>query len=235
MKVSELFQRLALGELSNLAMSETSQSMLKPEVHAKMILYANDGLLRLYSRYVMSEKSLIIETHEHITSYHMKVKFAESSGSNEPFKYIKDLPAEPFEGDVIKILAVYDGTGTERVLNDSENPSSLFTPQPDQLQVPNPIQGQPLGITYQARHHILKDTGNDLLQQDIDLPFFLESALQAYVASKVFSHMNGQENKVISQEHMANYEGICAELEVNDLINKTHHTSHRKLEERGFK
>lgn len=233
MQVHDLFQRLALGELSNLSIAESDDFMLKESSHPKIILYTNEGLLRIYSRYVLLEKSLIIEQVEHITTYHLLEKYAECSGSNEPFKYIKDLPGEPYDGDAIKVISVYDSAGNKRVLNDLENPSSLFTPYPDQLQVPAPINGQALGIWYQARHKPLKATG-DILNQSIDLPFSLEGALQSYIASKVFGHMSGQENLLISQGHLNNYESICLDLEAKDLINATHHTSHRKLEQRGF-
>jgi hypothetical protein len=234
MKVSELLNRLALGELSNLAIAEDPSHMLTEASHAKIILYTNEGLLRLYSRYMLRQNSLILEQVEHITFYHLKPKFAESSGSSEPFKYIKDLPNEPFTDDVIKVLDVIGEDGVERPLNDQGNPKSVFTPQINQLQVPSPVDGQALSLVYQARHPVLKDTGDTLKQQEIDLPFPLEGALQVYVAAKVYSHINGQENKQIAQEHLANFDSICVDLESNDLINFTHHTSHDKLINRGF-
>lgn len=234
MKVAELFERLSYGELSNLSISGEGSGNIIDTGKPKIILYTNEGLLRLFSRYILKQNQVIIETLQHITNYHFKKKYAESSGSNEPFKYIKDLPAEPFQEDVIKILEVFDSYGQPRLLNDKEDRRSLFTPQPDSLQVPHPVNGQALGVSYQARHQELDHKGDSILQQDIDIPFFLEKALQAYVASKVYSDMNGQENKITGQEHLAYYEAICADLETKDLINTTHHTTHQKLERRGF-
>lgn len=236
MKVAELFERLSYGELSNLAISEEGSGSIKEASKPKLILYANDGLLSLFSRYILKERQLILETLQHITNYHFKKKYAEIAGNDlgEPYKYIKDLPNEPFEEDVIKVLEVFDSSGQPRPLNDKENRLSLYTPQPDSLHVPLPVSGQALGVLYQARHPKLEDKGGNVLDQYIDIPFFLEGALQAYVASKVFSHMEGQDNKITSVEHMTTYESKCAELETKDLINTTHHTSHQKLERRGF-
>ena len=234
MKVAELFERLSYGELSNLSISGEGSGTIVDKSKAKLILYTNDGLLAIFSRYILKEKQVIIETLQHITNYHFQKKYAESSGSTEPFKYIKDLPYEPFQEDVIKILEVFDSYGQPRLLNDKEDARSLFTPQPNTLQVPLPINGQALGVSYQARHHELFRTGRGLLNQDIDIPFFLEKALQAYIASKVYSDMNGQENKITAQEHLGNYEAICLDLETKDLINTTYHTTHQKLERRGF-
>lgn len=233
MKVSDFFRQLSLGELSNLSVADKGTGTIIPEEHAKLILYTNEGLLRLYTRFVIEKKSLILVQVGHITTYHLKRKYAEATGSNVPYKYIKDLQAEPFEEDVIKILEVYDSVGRPRPLNDIEDPLSMFTPQYDQLQIPTPVAGQALNIIYQSRHHKLKDTDN-ILNQDIDLPFSLEGALQAYVSYKIFDHMNSQENKLVGQSHLANYESICVELQTEDLLNSSHNTSHQKLEIRGF-
>ena len=89
-------------------------------------------------------------------------------------------------------------------------------------------------VTYQARHKPLVDYGDDLLHQEVVIPFFLIGALQSYVAYKVYSHMNGQEHLVKSQEHFAAYEAACTTVENNDLVNDSFTTTHAKLEQRGF-
>jgi hypothetical protein len=234
MKVSELFRKLSLGELSNLSMSQDGSGQIQESKHAQLIGYANDGLLWLYTRFILSEKDLLIEQVGHITNYHMKRQFAESAGSDEEYPYIKDLPDEPFEEDVIKILEVRDITGYAYPINDAELSNSLFTPKPDTLQVPNPRHGSPLSIVYQARHPKLFDEGDGHLDQDVELPFFLESALTNFIAYKVYSHMNGAENQAKSQEFMQTYEAICTNVEAKDTANQTTSTSHTKLEQRGF-
>lgn len=234
MKVSELFRRLSYGEFSNLSISSSGSGKIDKVSYPKLIQYINQGLLALYSRFILSEKTVLIVCLEHVVYYHLKRRFAEASGSNETNHYIKDLIQSPFEEDVIKILEVFDSSGRPRVLNDKENQYSLFTPQPDILQVPNPIRGQALGIVYQARHRPLVDEGDDILSQDMDLPFFLEGALEFYVAHLLYSHMNGQENKITSQENLAKYEAVCAEVDSRDLANNTFATNHSKLEQRGF-
>ena len=233
MKILELFRRLAYGELSNLAING-GNGLLAEASHPQMIQYVNEGLLRLYSRFILEEKVILIEQYEHIISYHLKNKFSESAGADIAYPYIKDMPDEPFRGDVIKILQVSDELGNVYVLNDKDNPSSLFTPQPDILQIPSPVEGVPLSITYQARHYTLDDRIGKILDQEIDLPFFLEGALQSFVAYKTYSHMNGQENIGKGQENLQAYELICIETEMKDLINQSFHTSHNKLEQRGF-
>ena len=230
MKLEDLFSRLSYGELSNLSIGNEGRGSIREEDIPKVVAHTNDGLLRIYSRFVLSTKQLLLEQVRHITNYHLIEKFAESKGSDEPWPYIKDLPDEPFQGDVIRILEVQDDRG-KLPLNDMGNPLSLFTPYPQVLQVPEPRAGKPLSVEYQARHIILE---NDDLDQEIVIPFVLEGALQSFVAYKIFSHMNGQDNQVKSQEHLNTYDGICTDVEARDLVNATTATSHHKLEERGF-
>jgi hypothetical protein len=132
------------------------------------------------------------------------------------------------------IIAVHDEFGQSLPLNDRAHPYSLFTPQPDILMVPNPQERRPLSVSYQARHRLLDDREGHILDQEIDLPFALEGALQSFVAGKTYSHMNGQENLVKAQENMAAYDAICLEILDRDLVNETAYTSHFKLEIRGF-
>ena len=231
MKLAELLSRLSYAELSNLSIGNDGQGSIKEEDVPKLVAHVNDGLTRIYSRFVLCTKQLLVEQVQHITNYHLITKYAESAGADVPWRYIKDLPGNLFTGDVIRILEVYDSMGREYVLNDKDDPNSLFTPAPQVLQVPNPKAGRSLGIQYQARHDYIE---NDDLEQEIVIPFVLEGALQAFVAYKVFSHMNGQENQVKSQEHLNTYDGICTDVEERDLVNATFATSHHKLEDRGF-
>ena len=107
---------------------------------------------------------------------------------------------------------------------------SLFTPQPNVLQVPNPVQGQILNVVYQARHPELK---YDDLEACIEVPFVLEGALSAYIAHRVFHHMNGAENSQKSAEYLTLYESICTDVTEKDLVNSSTSTG-RKFYDRGF-
>ncbi len=238
MKLSELFRRLSYGELSNLVISGEGSGTINENKHPQIIQYANEGLLRLHSRFVLRENNLIINLFDHITNYVLKVENAQSTmDSSVEYPFIVDLVGEPFQGDVIKITAVADSLGGCHTLNDTADCRSLFTPRPDTLQVPHPVTDVALGVSYQARHPIIRDVaigGENLLDQIIDLPFFLEGALQSLVAHKVYSHMNTPENVAKGQEHLALADTICLEAEAKDLVNQSFATTDHKLHQRGF-
>lgn len=239
MKLMDLFRQLSYGELSNLSISGEGSGTLVEAKHPQLIGYTNEALLRLFSRFVLSERDLVIETVPHITTYHLRRKYAESANACDvPYPYIKDLAGEPFEEDVLKIIEVRDSHGWSYTLNDRNDPDSLFTPQPDMLQIPYPREGAAIAITYQARHPVLRDKklreAENLLDQHIDLPFFLEAALRALIATSVFSHMGGQENTAKGQEFYALAEVICTDVEQRDLVSQTTSTTNLKLEQRGF-
>lgn len=244
MKLTELFRRLSYGELSNLALSGEGSGTIISARQPQIIQYTNEALLRLFTRFNLRENDLIIEQFEHITRYPLHAKFAQSvaagaGSSAEPYPYIVDLLSEsPFTGDVIKILEVFDDNLRTLPLNDAGNVASLFTPQPDVLQVPHPRDGVPISVRYQARHPVLlteMPEGEELLDQEIDLPFHLEGALQLLIGSYVYGHMNGAENNAQSQVYRADADGICLEIENKDLLNQSSVDSHYKFQMRGFR
>lgn len=232
MDVENLFTRLSYGELSNLSMSTGGSGLITAEGQPKIITAANEGLLRLYTRFVLSEKEIILEQVDNYTNYHLLPKYAETNTDDtfdEP-RYIKDI-ADPFHGDVIKVLRVYNDEGVELPLNDLQNPVSLFTPNPQMLQVPVPQPGNMLSVVYQARHVLLE---YGILGAEIYLPAVLEGALIAYIAGHIYGNMNGADNSAKGQEYMNRFELICKDVLGADAVNTLGSNTDTKFTERGF-
>jgi hypothetical protein len=233
MNVAELFKKLSYGELSNLSLSVDGTGTIAEEHQEKVIIHANEGLLRLYSRFVLSEKDVIVEMVEGITNYHLTKRFAETNWNPEEtsYPYIKDLGREPFLEDVIRILEVYDSLNCKLPLNDSERCDSLFTPQAKVLQVPHVKPGVALSVLYQAKHPPLS---HENLEDEVDLPDVLHGALTAFIASKIFGNMNTQETTAKSQEFYIYYENICADAEEHDLVSTSISTTNTRFQRRGW-
>lgn len=233
MNVAKLFSQLSYGELSNLSMGLNGAGTIQEPDQPKVITYANEALIRLYSRFNLREKDVLVEMVEHITNYHLISRFAETKYDPdiEPYPYIKDLPLEPFADDVIKVLAVYNSFGRELPLNDPESCDSVFTPQANVLQVPKPVAGQALSVHYQAKHPVLSESDQE---QEILLPDVLIGALTAFIAYKVHSHMNTQEASAKAQEHLSIYESIVESVKDSDTASTSISSTNSRFHKRGW-
>lgn len=240
MKVSQLLARLSRGPLENLSMSNDGDGTIATAKHPKLVGYANEALLKLYARFNLAEKELVIELDETITNYKLSSLYAVTTAAANPTKphYIKDSVSDPFTDDLIQVLRVYTTSDTplpkQVGLNDDNDSKSVFTPKHDLLQVPDPVQGVPLYLLYQAMHAQLAETGAGYLDAEIILPPILEPALVSYVAHLVYFHMNGQEHGIKAAEHLANYENLCAEIVEKDLANTSLSSTNTKFDDRGF-
>ena len=236
MKVPDLLKSLALAELNNLFIGQTGE--IEESKIPRIVLAINDGLLALYTRFLLRERSLVIRMRAGITNYHLKKKFAISNYDvgNMPTAwdapYIIDTGTEPFREDVIRVLAVYNYAGTLLPMNDNIRPDSVFTPQATVLQVPFALDGKMLSVTFQAKHEAIPDSGYEDL--DVDLPDFLIPALRYFVASSVYSQMNTQENTMKGQEYQMKYEAVCKEAVDMDLISTSVSTTNSRFEKNGW-
>ena len=231
MDLNDFLEDLCLGELSNLYIGLEGQVDLHPQNRAKLINYVNQGLNALYSRFALQKKELIIRGQEFLSLYHMDQKFSMSIGTSKT-KYIDDTRCEPFCNDLIKILEVYNEVGIPFKLNVKDDNESLHTPSWNSLQILHPVQDQGYFVIYQAKPvKIAADTDGCI---DLNLPPILIEGLAGFVASKVYSHMNGQQNKATAQEQMAVFEAKCLELVNGDLGSDSETSFNSKAEQRGF-
>jgi hypothetical protein len=237
MKVAEFFTKLATSELNNLSIGELYQNQIHRDHWTKLINHMNDGLIDIYTQFSLSKKQIIIEQVEGMTEYPLERKYAETSRSFVKYHFIKDNLTDPFEEDVISILEVYDKYGNKIPLDDSNHPASYFLVRPDCLQIPNPLDYEAIAVTYQAKHPKLEHSLRPrikVLDQDIELPFYLETALQKYVASQIYSNMNGADNMTKGQELFTAYALICNKLLEKDTLHQTEVNTSTKLHDRGF-
>lgn len=230
MKLQDLYRNLSYGVLSNLTLANEGNGTIRERDLGKVTLALNESLLRIYSRFNLREKTILIMMQEGVVTYHLTKKYALTAGE-VPEPYIFDLDEDPFDEDVIKILAVYNSLGYQLPLNDNEGPWSLFTPQATVLQVPNPIEIMALSVMYQAKHPILYADKPDT---PIMLPSVLEGALYSHVAYQIFDAIGTMESTARAQNHLMNYENICGELMATDSVQTSISTSNVRFEKRGW-
>ncbi len=245
MLLSDLFMALSYGELSNLALAGEANGTITTAAQPRIVNYANEALLRLHSRFILKETDILVQMYESMTFYNLipayAVNYVPPSGvPSQPIRYIIDNPGEPFIGDIIKILGVFNSLGESLPLNDDAQMFSVFTPQTTVLQVPQPTYRHHfpssvscehfLSVSYQARHPKLLGE----LQEEVCIPDIILGALTSYIAYKVFSHMNTLDSTAKAQEYLGMYESICSEATEKDLVNSSISTSNQRFHERGW-
>ena len=231
MLVSDLFQTLSFGELSNLSMSSGGGGTIADSKKPQVLQFINAALLRLHSRFVLRENSLILQQDTTIRNYRLSSKFAVTAVSppTGQVQFIIDTVDAPFTDDVIKVLVAFDEFGCELPINDSDDCRSIFTPSPYVVQVPSPIGGLKLGIGYQAKHPKLT-----AYTDTIDLPETLIDALTAYVGYLAYCGVAGDGGTAKSQEFLALYEARCAEVTQMDLVNSSSSTTNTRFHKGGW-
>lgn len=231
--VEDIFRVLSYGPLATLALGNDGDGTIREKDRSRLIGFINETLSRLYTRFPLKERDLVLELHSHITNYKLDSRHARTRMEEFPDEemFILDLPEKPFADDVIRILSVYDIWGKRMALNDDSNLDSLYTPYPTTLQVSNPYQKGYLSVQYQASHPKLDY--NDLTQE-IDIPNNLEGALINFISYLVFSSVGTQEASMKAQEYLGMYEAICSEVELNSFSDGTNTPSVHVFDKRGF-
>lgn len=234
MNLQDFYKKLANGRLSNTAMVEGIDPVTIKAVHQPKVTDAiNEGLIRLYTRFILNEKDVVIGLKDSITSYHLNSLYSESLAPQVGvvYPYILDGNSEVFINDVIRIMAVYDNNGVKLPLNNATESTSVFTPVFNTVRISAPITNQRITVVYQAKHATLVNTSP---LQEIILPDTLYGALEAYVAYLLFADINSDDAKFKSDKQLMRYEEICGDVRLTDTVSSTTLQSNIKFMNRGW-
>jgi hypothetical protein len=233
MTLEDLFRQLSFSELSNLAVGNRGDGSIKTTEHGKITLFVNEGITDLYERFVIKEKHILLQEIEGKSKYLLDSAHAISSSATTPGPhYIQDSVEEPFLNDLIKITRIIDNNGYEYTLNIEGDELSMFTPEVNILQISYPKPDRVLAIGYQAGRSKTLEPAN--LEDELDIPNFLVPVLRHFVASQVYSNMNGAENFAVGQRHLSEYERKCALVRERDLLNEGRFDTATRFNNNGF-
>ena len=220
MNLQQLLQRLARGPVGDLKIGGDRSGSIPSDEIPGMVQKAQAVLTALHTRYALSVKSLTLEMVDGLFVYPLRKEFAQTSGSTEINKFIKDSVGEPFTGDLIQVEHILDANRCELPLNDRGDAVSWFTIAYDTLSMDYPVAGNTYFVQYRADHATLDPAGN-LNTQSIRVPVALEEALLAKLAYEVFSTQTGESAAIKAAEMQAKYENICAEIEARNVTNSS--------------
>lgn len=231
MKLSEIFEQLTYGELSQLNIGGGEDGAINEANYPRILAHINLGMNALYKRFTLKEGRVRLQLIPGITMYLLNSKFAATNRrSREPVKYIQDTEANPFEDDVQKIEKVMTDSGFELHINNEAEYYSVFTPSLHSLRVPldlvdqsmdltDDLKTQGLNVVYRAGHKNIT-IGNgffDPARVEVDLPDTHLEALLLFVASRVYNPIGMQNEFNAGNNYAAKYEQACQYLEALNL------------------
>ncbi len=221
MLLSDIVNQLASGELSQLDVGGDNSGVIATSDYPKLINLINSGILEIYTRFPLKEDHVFIDQYEHITRYNLDPDYALSNtGSTQPYKYINDLgQVNNFVNNIILITKVANEEGTELSLNLASDFNSIYTPEPNVVQIPRPIAGNTLSVTYKASPVKIATTITDPTTVIIPLQNHFLNAIVAYVAQIIFRTINsdGQRSETDMFDNI--FEKAIANITELGLIN----------------
>lgn len=217
MELEELFRQLSVSEFSNIALGEKGSGAIREQDKKAIVVHLNDALLCLYTRFKIREKLLTIGEIEGKSLYTISYAHALSNPTPTAPVYIEDSVEEPFQDDFIRALQATDSEGEEYTFNVKGSVRSLYTPEPNVIQIPYAKAGRKMAIIYQAKPKEIVETGENA-NTTIDLPRILVPALRYYIAHLVYMNMNNQQNVALGQMYLGRYEQECARIREHDLL-----------------
>jgi len=234
MKLKDFLEELSWGEFSNIALGNEGSGVIAPEKIPLVVAILNDGLVQMYSQFMLKEGNVLVEMKDNITYYVLDSKYAESS--YDPlmvaYPYIKDTKEDPFRDDVLKILEVIDQDGNHYPINNHDHPFGVFiTDKLNVLQIPKPKDGVGLGVRYQAAHEKL-DAEN--LEGELSIPLPLRAALKYYIASRIYQNMNMEGALRTSSVYESKYKELLAQVTLTDSLSTSEVRAADKFTLRGW-
>lgn len=232
MKLQDLFNELAIGELSNLALAKTG--VIDPAHHNKVVTAINVALNDIFSRIPLAEKEVLVETLDWKSIYFIRKEHSRMDPTPGFLKYIVDTPANPFTGDLVKVLGVCNEIGDPLPMNDAEQWASVFLPAFDTVQFNHPGAKQIFAVQYQALHPKLVATGDGYLDQILRVPSVLMDMVRIKTASTLLAPMGGQNETLKAQALEANYEARHTSLVFKNDVGDTGVHTNVKAMLRGY-
>jgi len=205
MRLSKIFEHLTHNTLSNLSIGHDEIGEVSPDKYPKLITLVNAGLIDLYTRFALRTRDITLQLSDTQNIYPLLSENAESNATVGPTKYILDATTYfKFTDNIISIDEVFNEIGQRVPLNDSERPSSVFTPSHAVLQVPSTNRENILAIVYRALPDEISIGTLDPSVEEVDLPFHFLEALTSFIAWKMYTPIDGAENPH-GRIHQGNY------------------------------
>lgn len=206
--VEDLFRKLSYGELSNHSVSVDATGAIKKDKQNQIIHFANEGLLKLHSRFALIRSDKILT----MTGAEM---------------------VEPLGADVIQVLSILTAWGESLTFYTRPSPTVPYVFNRE-LRIPKYPSNSELQVEFQHSHPVLLPIKQDSdLTQEITLMGELHEALTAWIAHKVYGNMLSPEGQAASIGYKNRYESVIVEAQNAGVLPDEMHPQN-KFEQRGW-
>lgn len=234
MRLSDAIESLVYGPLSELGAFGEGSGSVSPDKLPQLMVRINAALQSLYSRFPLQVRSVPIETVSGLYHYPMRREFAQTSGSNEIHKFIKDTSADPFQGDVLMVTGIYNDCLEPLPFNDREEDGEWFKTAFDTLSYSRPLTPKYFHVEYRASHEKFPLMLDNFEEYEVRIPSSLELAFMSHVAGYIYSNMDMEGSKYKSSQHLQVYETECQFHEERNTFHQWESDSTRDIRKKGW-
>ena len=231
MKLQEVFDQLATGELSQISIGGTKMGVIDETNYAKILNHVNLGLKDLYKRFAIRNGRITLLLQPNQEMYPLTSAFLVGNlKSREPTRHLLQSPGEVFKDDLLKVEKVMVPNGPELPINVGNNALSVITSTSTRLYVPLEIVNQgpeipeeyrttSLMLHYRAGHpHLSLPMGMfDPTKVEIQLPDSYLNALLLFIAARVHAPVGMAEEGRAANPWYSKYEAECSRLKGDNL------------------
>ena len=178
------------GELSNLS----EENFTDPIV----VSYINLGLIELYKRFQLRSAEAIITMESATTLYTLDATDSRVSMSSD--------------AEIMVIQEAYDESGGVLTINVESDELGILTPSYNQVQIPNPAEGEKIAIIYLAGPTYVTSVA-----QQLSIPISLLEAMLHYVGYRAHGSVDGN-IQAENNTHYQRFEASVARAKTLGLV-----------------
>ncbi|RLB94163.1 MAG: hypothetical protein DRH26_02010 [Deltaproteobacteria bacterium] len=219
--LKDLFNLLATGEFSGIALSHASTGGLNEKEYEKVINHINLGILEIYKRFKLLENAVTIHTDPSVTRYYLRPDRLAILEDIDTTTYI--VQPEDTEGvlNIIEVNAVCDSTGEELILNNRFLTPSISQIASDTLEIIGLEAAEIFTVFYQSfPTKIVIASDFDPAEYILYIPETIVEPLMYYVAARVYKPIGKNDstaNADKSAGYQQDYELACTKLSMYGL------------------
>jgi len=237
-KLDDLIRNLESGVLFQNYMVD--EGTLKNEYMEVIKMHINSAIVDIHTRLPLNIDLLTLVLLDDVDTYQLVTDFNIVNGSDvvSPEKRFIDDSKNNFDGNLLKIIDVFDDFECNVPLNVLNSDYTVITPTYDRIQLRDKRKNisertSKLIIKYQKHCNLIPDDMSCSSAFNIDMPPYMLDVINLYVKSRIYSSLHVEGALQDSESTFLRYEQEIQKIKVSTLINQGT-WENMNLEKQGF-